>query len=128
MRVRHSRGILRSGLLLVTLATAAFSQGERATISGTITDSTLAVVEGASITIRSVETNITMHGVSNSSGVFVFPALPPGRYDLTAEKQGFRAFKVAEIPLSVGLTATATGRSRKAAETATFNFGLRVLF
>ena len=47
-----------------------------------------------------------MHGVSNNSGVFVFPALPPGTYDLTAEKQGFRAFKVSAIPLSVGLTAT----------------------
>src|SRR5690348_2207810 len=106
MTVRHSRRILRSALLLGSFASALFSQGERATISGTVTDSSQAIVESASISIRNVETNITTHGISNSSGVFVFPALPPGRYDLTAEKQGFRTFKLTDIPLSVGLTAT----------------------
>src|SRR5215472_11362719 len=106
MVIRRSRGTVWSELLSAVFATAAFSQGERATISGTVTDSTQALVEGASITIRNVETNVTMQGTSNSSGVFVFPALPPGTYDLTAEKQGFRAFKVTGLPLSVGLTAT----------------------
>ena len=53
-----------------------------------------------------MDTGVTSHATSNASGLFVFPALPPGRYDLTAEKQGFRQVKISEIPLSVGLTAT----------------------
>jgi len=93
-------------LLLVFSATAAYPQGERATISGTVTDSTQALVEGAAITVRNVDTNVTNHATSNSAGLFVVPALPPGTYELTAEKQGFRAFKVSAIPLSVGLTAS----------------------
>jgi carboxypeptidase family protein len=106
MSVLWVRGSIRSALLAGLFATAAFPQGERATISGTVVDPTQAVVEGASITVRNVDTNVTSRAVSNSAGLFVFPALPPGTYDLTAEKAGFRAFKLSEIPLSVGLTAT----------------------
>src|ERR1043166_5826228 len=83
-----------------------FAQGERATISGTATDSTGAVVPQVRITVRNERTNIVNKAESNSSGLFVVPALPPGSYELTAEKQGFRTFKVSNIPLSVGLAAT----------------------
>jgi hypothetical protein len=91
----------------LALATAvAFSQGERATISGSVADATQAVVPGAAITVRNVETNVVSRTVSNNSGIFVIPALPPGMYELTAEKAGFRPSKTTGIPLSVGLTAT----------------------
>lgn len=83
-----------------------FAQGERATVSGTVTDTSQAVVPGVAITIRNVDTNVASHTESNSAGIYVIPALPPGRYDLTAEKSGFRTFKTTNIPLSVNLTAT----------------------
>src|SRR5258708_13113094 len=83
-----------------------FGQGERATISGTVTDSTGAVVPQVRVTVRNERTNIVNKAESNSTGLFVAPALPPGSYELTAEKQGFRTFKISSIPLSVGLTAT----------------------
>src|SRR5437763_3800546 len=83
-----------------------FGQGERATISGTVTDASGAVVPQVRITVRNERTNIVNKAESNSTGLFVVPALPPGSYELTAEKQGFRTFKVSEIPLSVGLAAT----------------------
>jgi hypothetical protein len=82
-----------------------FAQGERATITGTVTDSTQAVVPGARIVVRNVNTNISNQVESNSAGVFVVPALPPGTYDLTVEKEGFRSYRTTNIPLSVGLTA-----------------------
>jgi outer membrane receptor protein involved in Fe transport len=83
-----------------------FAQGERATISGTVTDPTGAVVPQATITVRNEGTNITNRTESNSTGLFVVAALPPGSYELTAEKPGFRPVKISNIPLSVGLTAT----------------------
>ena len=90
----------------ILAAAALFAQGERATISGTVTDASQAVVPAASITVRNVGTNIVSRTVSNGSGLFVIPALPPGTYDLTAEKAGFRPFRTTDIPLSVDLTAT----------------------
>jgi hypothetical protein len=83
-----------------------FAQGERATISGAVTDASQAIVPGAGITVRNLDTNISSHTTSNNSGIFVVPALPPGTYELTAEKQGFRLFRATGIPLSVGLTAS----------------------
>jgi hypothetical protein len=83
-----------------------FAQGERATISGSVTDPTQAVVPGAAIVVRNLDTNVTSRTVSNQAGLFVVPALPPGRYEVSAEKPGFRPFRTTNIPLSVGLTAT----------------------
>src|SRR5215471_15827371 len=103
---RYVRALVPITLMLAVLTPAAWSQGERATISGTVTDSSQAVVAEASIVIRNVATGVTSRAVSNASGLFVFPALPPGTYDLTAEKQVFRQVKISEIPLSLGLTAT----------------------
>src|SRR6516162_7973669 len=105
MLYRHVRGSVPAVIFALWIGSA-YPQGERATISGTVTDSTQALVEGAAVTVRNVDTNVTSRATSNSSGLFVIPALPPGTYELTAEKQGFRAFKVSAIPLSVGYTAS----------------------
>src|SRR5260370_41198988 len=107
MLPRFVRVSIRFVLFITLFATAAFPQGERATISGTVVDSSQAVVSGATITARNVDTNVTSHATSNAAALFVIPALPPGTYELTAEQQGFRMFKMSDIPLSVGLTATA---------------------
>ena len=55
-----------------------FGQGERATISGTVTDSTGAVVPQVRVTVRNERTNIVNKAESNSTGLFVVPALQPG--------------------------------------------------
>jgi len=86
--------------------TGACAQGERATITGTVKDSTQAMVPGAHVTLRNVATNITTTAESNTAGIYVFPALNPGTYEMTFEKQGLRTRKVSDIPLSTGLTAT----------------------
>jgi Carboxypeptidase regulatory-like domain len=103
----------RFRLFVIVFGVAAglvFAQGERATISGTATDSTGAVVPRVTVTVRNERTNIVNKAESNSAGLFVVPALEPGSYELTAEKQGFRAFRVSGIPLSVGLAATVNAK------------------
>jgi hypothetical protein len=94
-------------VLAAVLATSSLlGQGERAAITGTITDSTQAVVPGAAIAVRNVATNIITRTESNNEGIYYVTSLPPGQYELTAEKQGFRPSRTANIPLSVNLTAT----------------------
>jgi outer membrane receptor protein involved in Fe transport len=96
-------------LFLIVLAATvhpAFGQGERCTVTGTVSDASGAIVPGAQVVIRNTGTNVSTRTETNSAGIFYLPALPPGQYDLTAEKQGFRPARVAGIPLTVGLTAT----------------------
>lgn len=92
--------------LLFLLAPAAFSQGERATVTGTVSDTTGAMVPEAAVSIRNTETNVTTRTTTNSAGLFYLPALPPGPYEVTTNKQGFRPSRVSALRLTVGLTAT----------------------
>ena len=94
--------------LLTTLLLAAtlYGQGERATVTGTVTDPTGSIVVGAQVAIRNVATNVTSRTTTNASGIYYLPALPPGRYELRVESGGFRPAVVSNIPLGVGLNAT----------------------
>src|SRR5262245_13697027 len=71
MRRLQFRSFLLSTSLLALLATAAFPQGERATITGTVTDTTQAIIAGARVTLRNVATNIATTTESNAAGVYV---------------------------------------------------------
>ncbi|MFN7920859.1 MAG: carboxypeptidase regulatory-like domain-containing protein [Bryobacteraceae bacterium] len=93
-------------LTSLTAATTLFAQGERGTITGTVTDTSGAVISGAGVTLRNVATNISARTEANAAGIYVFPALNPGTYDVTVEKAGFKTRKVSNIPLQTGLTVT----------------------
>jgi hypothetical protein len=62
-----------------------------ATISGTITDTTGAVIPGAAVTVTNTGTQQTAKTSTNPSGYYVVPNLPSGNYDVKAEKEGFQA-------------------------------------
>lgn len=62
----------------------------RASLQGTVTDQTGAVVPGATVTLTSEETGIAHNATTGDSGVYSISALAPGAYDLTAEKTGFQ--------------------------------------
>ena len=96
---------LRS-LLFWALAYVAFAQSEQTSITGTVTDSSKAIVPDAGVTIRNVATNVTTKTATNSAGLYFIPSLPPGTYELTIEKLGFRLARVENIPLTTGLAAT----------------------
>ncbi|MGH9667565.1 MAG: TonB-dependent receptor domain-containing protein, partial [Bryobacteraceae bacterium] len=92
--------------ILVLAIRSAFGQGEQASITGTVTDASKAIVTDAQVSIRNVATNITTRTATNSAGLYFIRALPPGTYELTVEKTGFRTLRVANIPLTTGLAAT----------------------
>jgi hypothetical protein len=93
-------------LFSLSLTPVAFAQGELANVTGTVTDVSKAIVADAQVTIRNIATNVTSRTTSNASGIYVIRSLTPGTYELSVEKSGFRMSRVANIPLTVGLTAT----------------------
>jgi hypothetical protein len=94
---------LVGGLLLFLLfASFAFAQGTEATVSGTVTDPSGAHVVGANMTATNVATGVTLTATTNEAGIYVFPALPPGQYRVTAEHAGFRKATITDVELAVG--------------------------
>ncbi|HEX8146545.1 MAG TPA: carboxypeptidase-like regulatory domain-containing protein, partial [Pyrinomonadaceae bacterium] len=94
-------------LLALTSAAGARAQTQITTgvIQGTVEDEQGATLPGASVEVRNVGTNLTKSLTTDEGGRFVFLQLPPGRYTLTASKQGFATLKQEEFTLTVGQAA-----------------------
>ncbi len=91
-------------LVCAALASAAVAQ-TLGDIAGEIRDPSGAVVAGVKVSLTNSGTNASRTTESNSSGVYTFPALQPGIYQLRAEKQGFKAFVRSNIEVQVQLSA-----------------------
>jgi Carboxypeptidase regulatory-like domain len=89
-RYWQGRMLFLGVLLAMALTLPAFGQtfGQ---ISGLVSDSTGAVVPGATITVTNPQTNFTRTALSNESGYYNFPALLPGVYNVKAEIAGFQS-------------------------------------
>ncbi len=80
-------------ILLMSLCTGGLSaQTVTGQISGTVTDPTGAVIPGAKVTLTYNLTEQQRDLVTDSSGVFVFPELVPGSYQLSVNAAGFQAY------------------------------------
>ncbi|MGH9864936.1 MAG: TonB-dependent receptor, partial [Candidatus Acidiferrales bacterium] len=85
----------------------AFAQATAsASLTGTITDQSQAIVVGASITLTNKDTGAARTAQSNSSGLYRFDLLPAGNYELKITMTGFKAITVAATELIVGQTST----------------------
>jgi hypothetical protein len=62
-------------------------------ISGTLKDSSGAVIPGATVTLVNLELKTTYHTTSDGQGLYSFPTVPVGMYELTIEAPGFEAQK-----------------------------------
>ena len=90
--------------LCALLAAAAILQAQTATtglISGTVTDSSGAVVPGAVVELEQLATSARFKQTTNESGHYIFPSLSPGPYRLTATQSGFRTATVSEVRVEV---------------------------
>ncbi len=85
---------------LLLLQPQAFSQSQFATLSGTVIDSSGAVVSGASVTITLSHSTQTRKAVTNTDGFFNLPALPAGTYDVIVEQKGFQRWRGTDIILN----------------------------
>ena len=104
MRAKFAtRGISAiAGLLLFALA--AFGQGNRGSITGTITDPQGGVTPNASVDVKNSDTGEVFHGGASSTGNYVIP-VPVGKYELTVTASGFKKY-VRENLEVVGATDT----------------------
>ncbi len=91
-----------AGLLL--FAVAAFGQGDRGSITGTITDPQGAASANASIDVKNTATGEVFHGGTSSTGNYVI-SVPTGIYELTVQAPGFKKYVRSNIEVAV---ATAT--------------------
>jgi hypothetical protein len=93
-------------LLLVVVALAlaegAAAQEQRASIEGTIRDSSGAVMPGVAVDARSPAMAGVQSTMTDATGTYRFPALPPGRYEVTATLQGFQPAKTSDVRLELG--------------------------
>ncbi|PYU06353.1 MAG: hypothetical protein DMG33_08155 [Acidobacteria bacterium] len=65
-------------------------QAVNATLLGTVTDVSGAVVAGAKVTITEMKTGVGRKSTTNDSGNYEFSDLPPGQYQVAVEREGFK--------------------------------------
>jgi Carboxypeptidase regulatory-like domain len=91
-----------SGALLLFLGYNTIGQEITATIIGTVTDSSGAVVSGATIIVVNTDQALVLRRLTtSSSGEYVVPLLPIGHYDVSAEAPGFKTSLETGIELNV---------------------------
>jgi hypothetical protein len=81
-------------------ASLCWAQGS-GTIQGVITDSSGAVIEGATVRIENKATGVMKTSVTNQDGRYVVPFLSPGHYAITVERAGFTTATRADVLLQV---------------------------
>ncbi|HEY6375521.1 MAG TPA: TonB-dependent receptor [Edaphobacter sp.] len=88
------------------LSTPAPSQSSSSSINGVVTDPVQAVVAGAKVTLKNVDTNVVRTTVSNSAGDYFFSSVPPARYTLTFSAPAFQTETISVFEVAVAQAVT----------------------
>ena len=78
------------------------AQATTATLTGMVSDENDAAIAGASITATNDNTGLQRQAITNSSGAFAIPLLPPGKYLVSVKRDGFTTAEFKDITLEVG--------------------------
>jgi outer membrane receptor protein involved in Fe transport len=98
---KTSRSLLCVLALLLILPSLVFAQVDTGTLTGTVKDTSGAVVPDAMVTTRNTATGTTRSVQTGSDGVYTIPGLSPALYDVTITKSGFADYK-AQATITVG--------------------------
>ena len=88
-------------LFVVFLGVVSAVAQTQASISGVIHDPSGAVIPGVMVTVTNPATNFVRSAISNEAGVYNFPVLQPGRYNIKVELPGFRTITQNDVELQV---------------------------
>ena len=88
----------------------ACAQTSRGTVTGTVLDSSGAVIAQAHATLTSEQTGVRLTTDSNDTGIYRFDAVDLGIYDLTVERAGFKTVLVSRIGVDANRTTTVDAR------------------
>ena len=70
-------------------------------VAGSITDPSGAVLQGAKVVVKNLDTGVTRSTASDTGGLYVIPSLPAGRYQVTVESNGFQiSSQTADVTVS----------------------------
>ena len=97
--------LLSLALMLIVFALCAgrsYAQFETSSIVGRVTDSTGAVLVGATVTVTNVDTNVAISRVTDKAGEYTVPALRVGVYRVVATMNGFNDAITENVHLMVG--------------------------
>ena len=95
-------------LVFLALSVTAYAQYTTASLGGTVVDASGSPVPAANISIRNIDTGFSTGNSSGEDGTFLFPRLPIGDYELTADKSGFATYLQKGITLAVNQLANQT--------------------
>ena len=96
--------ILALTLCLLSIPVAAFSQAANGTITGTITDSTGAVVAGAKVDVTNTATGAVFATVSTGTGAYTTSNLPIGPYSVAVTASGFKKYTRSGLAVAAAQT------------------------
>jgi outer membrane receptor protein involved in Fe transport len=96
---------LRVFVVFVLLTGVSYAQTVGASVQGTVTDATGAVLPGVGITVKNSGTGASLEFVSDERGRYVVPLLQPGEYEIQASLPGFQSVAHRGIRLTVGQSA-----------------------
>ncbi len=95
---------LATAVALILPVSSAEAQNINASVGGTVTDPSGALIPNAGVTLKSLATGTVSKGTTKESGLFRFPNLQAGAYELTVSAAGFRDFVQRGISLSINDT------------------------
>jgi hypothetical protein len=84
---------------VLVLASSGWSQTNVGRISGSVTDSSGASIPNCAVTVNNPATGRKLQTETDSAGLFVFPSLPAGTYNLRVEHAGFRSVEQSGVIL-----------------------------
>jgi hypothetical protein len=101
----YAANFLRLGIVFF-LAAELVAQTGTTSVQGVVLDKSGAAVVGARVVVENAGQALQRETRTNGSGDYKLLALPPGKYTLTVEKEGFRKFEVRDLNLPVNLPVT----------------------
>lgn len=98
--------ILQFGFFVFLFSSFAFSQNATSggAGSGRVTDSSGAIVRGATVRMTNNGTGVQLSSMTNASGIYSFPTLPVGSYTLSINQTGFKPTQVQNVVVQIGQT------------------------
>ena len=105
-RAWNSRAICLILLFLLSVASTVIAQVDRATLNGTVTDTSGAVIQNVKVELVSTTTGFQREAVTSSKGSYQVPALNIGTYKITISKEGFKPEVIENVEFAVGQART----------------------
>ncbi len=108
MKYGGIRAWLIALMMSVVAVTSAFAQGGSGTtiITGTVVDSSGAILPGASVVAKNAATAEELNAVTNEQGQFTIPAVSAGTYNVTVTMPSFKTAVVSGVRVSAGIRPT----------------------